>query len=1016
MAKTYSKKDIFEGKLFDEAINEANQMIKVLEVMDTKIVQLSNTYKTTLNSATTNNKKGIEDIIKVSNELNVVTEQANKIEKDKLEAYNKLTEAEKRKLASSERLLALEKKREEQTLKTINQARKLTEAEEKAHAKREAQYNKEIQQTEKLAQKEAERTAKLERNYNKVQSALNSVSQKYQDLAIKKEMGDKLSAKEEMRLNRLQVLTLKYDQALRKVDGGMNKWTRNVGNYGNAYNGLGMSVSQLAREMPAFANSVQTGFMAISNNLPMFFDEIKKITTANKELSASGQPTVSLFKQLAGSVLSVSTLLSVGVTLLTVYGSKIVDMISGSEKTEAQLKKEAEAREALNKKKREGAEFIGKESAQLVGNLMALKATIAGSKERSEMMAKINDQYGTHLKNLKDEKAFTEQINAVVRDYIAYQRESFKLMQNLDLIEKNLIKQEQAIQNLNKMTGMTRKSIEDYIKKGTLQQLLKEKEQEMANLKYAFDTTSIVDDEGREYIDKQMRNVADQVMEIRQLVYANKRLDFYGFNIASATAEMDKWKKSTKDQVEQQKELNTELGYTDGYLSRQLELQQSIDETLGKMRIDTLNQQAETEFQLQKDIAENLHQYDITQLQELIRMRMENEIQYENDITSYKIEEIRKRYALETEEELKALEERYSKLLEQEGLTAEAKAEIDRQYKIDRETIENNDLVRQQDLNKEIQNVEIQHNAKLEEIKKTANDEIVKDQAELDKILMDGNQKLLDEQTKKNKEEKDKEKAHFKEMAEMRKSYLNGILDEMKRISNEKEALLDKEIEAEKKQQDALQAQANAGNIDAQNSIKASIEAQKQATVEKQKEVDKQRRYDELKMLYNLIEAKIEKGDGAIQATGKSMAEMAIIKGAAKLLSGFKKGTKKRVQDEMKPNVDLGSDPDNRIIRVAGDEAILTGEKMDLLEKFGIHTTDDIVNNAIKAKVNIKQDVAGNSYDLLLLQTELKSIKDAIINKPETNIELGLITQNAMEIIERRTQGNKTTTNAFKVK
>ena len=213
-----------------------------------------------------------------------------------------------------------------------------------------------------------------------------------------------------------------------------------------------------------------------------------------------------------------------------------------------------------------------------------------------------------------------------------------------------------------------------------------------------------------------------------------------------------------------------------------------------------------------------------------------------------------------------------------------------------------------------------------------------------------------------------------------------------------------------------MQAQANAGNIDAQNSIKASIEAQKKATVEKQKEVDKQRRYDELKMLYNLIEAKIEKGDGAIQATGKSMAEMAIIKGAAKLLSGFKKGTKKRVRDEMSPNVDLGSDPDNRIIRVAGDEGILTGEKMNLLEKAGIHTTDEIVNAAIQSKVNIKQDIAGNSYDLLLLQSELKSIKDAIINKPETNIELGLITQNAMEIIERRTQGNKTTTNAFKVK
>lgn len=35
----------------------------------------------------------------------------------------------------------------------------------------------------------------------------------------------------------------------------------------------------------------------------------------------------------------------------------------------------------------------------------------------------------------------------------------------------------------------------------------------------------------------------------------------------------------------------------------------------------------------------------------------------------------------------------------------------------------------------------------------------------------------------------------------------------------------------------------------------------------------------------------------------------------------------------MSPNVDLGSDPDNRIIRVAGDEGILTGEKNELAGK-----------------------------------------------------------------------------------
>jgi len=302
MAKTYSKKDIFEGKLFDEAINEANQMIKVLEVMDTKIVQLSTTYKTTLNSATTNNKKGIEDIIKVSQELNNVTEQAAKIEKDKIATSEKLRKAE-----------LDQAKAYEQFTKEVQKRQAI---EEKAHAKREAQYNKEIQQTDAITKKEAERAEKLSGSYAKVQIKLNQLSNVYRDLAIKKEMGLSLTDKEEKRYTSLQGRIQMYDKALKATDASMGKHQRNVGNYASAYNGLNMSVSQLAREMPAFANSVQTGFMAISNNLPMFFDEITKIKNANKELTASGEPTKSLFKQLAGSVFSVSTLLSIGCCFL----------------------------------------------------------------------------------------------------------------------------------------------------------------------------------------------------------------------------------------------------------------------------------------------------------------------------------------------------------------------------------------------------------------------------------------------------------------------------------------------------------------------------------------------------------------------------------------------------------------------------------------------------------------------------------------------------------------------------
>lgn len=96
----------------------------------------------------------------------------------------------------------------------------------------------------------------------------------------------------------------------------------------SGFNGLSNSINQLTREMPAFANSLNTGFMAISNNLPILIDEINKLKIANKELVATGQPTKSIFAQLATSFFSFQTLISVGITLLTVYGGKMIDLVS----------------------------------------------------------------------------------------------------------------------------------------------------------------------------------------------------------------------------------------------------------------------------------------------------------------------------------------------------------------------------------------------------------------------------------------------------------------------------------------------------------------------------------------------------------------------------------------------------------------------------------------------------------------------------------------------------------------
>jgi hypothetical protein len=113
------------------------------------------------------------------------------------------------------------------------------------------------------------------------------------------------------------------------------------------FNGMAMSINQLTREMPAFTYSMQTGFMAISNNIPMFVDQINMAKAANLSLAASGQPVKSVFSQVASSLFSMQTLMGVGITILTVYGAEIYNALVGHDKSAESIKKEAEEQKNL---------------------------------------------------------------------------------------------------------------------------------------------------------------------------------------------------------------------------------------------------------------------------------------------------------------------------------------------------------------------------------------------------------------------------------------------------------------------------------------------------------------------------------------------------------------------------------------------------------------------------------------------------------------------------------------------
>ena len=139
-----------------------------------------------------------------------------------------------------------------------------------------------------------------------------------------------------------------------------------VKNAATQFNALGNSVNQISRELPAFAVSANVGFLAISNNLPIFFDALEKVKKENAALAAQGQKTTSVMSQLGSAIFSTGSILSIGVTLLNIYGTAIVDWTIALFEGEKALESLKTANEEFNKS-------IVKTSAEIVDLTIKLK-------------------------------------------------------------------------------------------------------------------------------------------------------------------------------------------------------------------------------------------------------------------------------------------------------------------------------------------------------------------------------------------------------------------------------------------------------------------------------------------------------------------------------------------------------------------------------------------------------------------------------------------------------------------
>ena len=152
-------------------------------------------------------------------------------------------------------------------------------------------------------------------------------------------------------------------------------------------NGLHNSIQQMAREMPSLAMGPQTFFMAISNNLPIFTDEVTRARKEYNNLIQTGQKATPVWKQILSSLFSWQTALTTGIMLLVMYGDEIVDWVGSLFKGEKQLTATERAQRGLNEAIKENGYGIG-DKVLLVKKLSDEWASLGGNLEEQERFIK----------------------------------------------------------------------------------------------------------------------------------------------------------------------------------------------------------------------------------------------------------------------------------------------------------------------------------------------------------------------------------------------------------------------------------------------------------------------------------------------------------------------------------------------------------------------------------------------------------------------------------------------------
>lgn len=271
----------------------------------------------------------LNDILNLKNQIKALDDQM----KPHIQTLSEVEKAEQRLayLQSDEGKRLLELKAKIAELTSARKQQKATvdplaQAQEKlAYAQSEENqqlklYSTQIREANQIAQLQATIANSAEGSYDRLsaQYALNKIRLN-QMSAAEREAAD--SGK------KLEAETNAIYQQMIKLQEATGNYRLSVGHYQKTWDGLGISISQVVRELPAAAVSLNTFFLGISNNIPMVVDEINRLRRQNELLAAEGKEQISVTRSIVKSLFSFNTILVVLLTVFSMYGKEIITWI-----------------------------------------------------------------------------------------------------------------------------------------------------------------------------------------------------------------------------------------------------------------------------------------------------------------------------------------------------------------------------------------------------------------------------------------------------------------------------------------------------------------------------------------------------------------------------------------------------------------------------------------------------------------------------------------------------------------